>query len=211
MATPSPASPGSAVTSVRPADDSPATLYGMHHVAWVTDDIEKTIDFYTRVMRLPLVNVVADDQIPSTGEPFPYIHIFFRLGDGSTLAFFEAPGIPPIPRYEHPAHVTFTHIALGVNTRADVLEWARWLRQNGVEVIEHDHGIIHSLYFFDPNGIRLELTTTIDETWNAQEDSARRAAQRWIDTKRDAQARGEDVIAALRALAPPRRPEVRGV
>ena len=165
---------------------------GHHHLAWVTHDVEKTVDFYTRVLRMPLVNAVADDHIPSTGEPHPYIHIFFRLGDGSTLAFFEAPGVPRFEAPTHPANVAFNHVALGVADRAAIRTWRDWLRACGVDVIEHDHGIIHSLYFFDPNGVRLEITTTIDPLWNDRESEATRSVNEWVRVKNEARAAGDD-------------------
>lgn len=174
---------------------------GHHHLAWVTHDVEATVDFYTRVLRMPLVNAVADDHIPSTGEPHPYIHIFFRLGDGTTLAFFEAPGVPVFERPTHPAYVAFNHVALRVDSRADIAVWAGWLKACGVDFIEHDHGIIHSLYFFDPNGVRMEITTTIDPEWNNREASATGAVEQWVRTKKEAAASGRDVGEALRELA----------
>ena len=60
----------------------------LNHVAWVTSDIVGTVDFYTRIMGMPLASTVFDDKVPSTGDDFPYFHIFFRMGDGSTIAFF---------------------------------------------------------------------------------------------------------------------------
>lgn len=179
----------------------PAAPAGHHHMAWVTYDIEATVEFYVRILRTPLVNAVSDDRIPSTGEPLPYIHIFFRLADGTTLAFFEAPGVPPQAPPVHPAHIAFNHVALAVPGREEIRQWHRWLTQNGVDVIEHDHGIIHSLYFFDPNGIRLEITTTIDPRWNDREDEAASAVTEWIAAKNAARARGSDVNEALADLA----------
>ena len=61
----------------------------LHHLAYVTGDTEATAEFYTGVLGLPLVNAVVDDHVPSTKEALPYIHSFFRLGTGETIAFFE--------------------------------------------------------------------------------------------------------------------------
>ena len=69
----------------------------LDHFAPVTPDAEATVDFYTRVMNMKFVQALVGGKIPSTGEPIPYFHIFLRLGDGSTLAFFEAPGLPDRP------------------------------------------------------------------------------------------------------------------
>ena len=102
----------------------------------------------------------------------------------------------------HAVYRTFEHLALEVPTRADVEAWRAWLTANGLDVIDNDHGIIYSIYFRDPvNDIRLEITTTIDATWNDQETSARAALEEWTRTKREAAAAGEDVTKALCALA----------
>jgi catechol 2,3-dioxygenase-like lactoylglutathione lyase family enzyme len=193
-----------AVVQSTVADEALAPLgppSGHHHLAWVTHDVEATVDFYTRILKTPLVNAVTDDRIPSTGDPQPYIHIFFRLGDGSTLAFFEAPGTPVFEKPTHPAYTAFNHVALAVPDRKHIYAWKKWLVGNGVDVIEHDHGIIHSLYFFDPNGVRLEITTTIDPDWNNREEAAKTSVDEWVATKLEALRTGQDVTDALCALA----------
>ncbi len=174
----------------------------LHHLAYMTQDTEATAAFYTDVLGLPLVNAVLDDHVPSTKEPLPYFHSFFRLGTGETIAFFECPGTPPPGPKPHPAYYTFEHLALEVPTRADVEAWHAWLTANGLSVISNDHGIIYSIYFRDPvNDIRLEITTTIEPDWNAREVSAKTALDEWAAAKREARASGQDVNAALRAVA----------
>ena len=68
----------------------------LSHVAYMTRDTAATTDFYSRILGMELVNAVLDDAIPSTGDPVPYFHSFFRMSDGSTIAFFEAPELPPL-------------------------------------------------------------------------------------------------------------------
>ena len=69
----------------------------LNHLAYVTHDTAATVQFYTEVMQMPLVEAVMHARVPSTGDPFPYVHFFFRMQDGSTIAFFEAVGLPPRP------------------------------------------------------------------------------------------------------------------
>jgi len=177
-----------------------------HHLAYSTHDTRATIEFYTRVMGMPLVGAVIDDRIPSTRDPYTYLHTFFRMGDGACLAFFESPGVPGMPAYEHPALRIFNHLALEVTTRADVDRWYDWLTANGLEVLRVDHGIIYSIYFFDPvNHIRLELTATIDPSWNDRAEQAREAVEQWFEVKHRAEADERDVGAALREFAQARR------
>src|SRR6202011_6145948 len=113
----------------------------LNHLAWVTHDVGATADFYIRVMGMELASTVYGDKVPSTGDVFPYFHIFFRMQDGSTIAFFEAPGLPQRPDVTHPAYEIFDHIALQANSREEVTEWHEWLTANKVDVIgptDHD-------------------------------------------------------------------------
>lgn len=174
----------------------------LNHVAYVTHDAAATADFYTRILGMELVSTVLDDSIPSTGDPFPYFHLFFRLGDGSTVAFFESPGLPPAAEPTHPAYEIFDHLALQVETREEVHRWRDWLVENGIEVIgPTDHkGLILSIYFHDPNGYRLELTTPLDQNWNDHVDRARHDLHRWVSVKEQASRDGVDVREALLQL-----------
>ena len=175
----------------------------LNHAAWVTHDALATHHFYTRIMGMELASTVIDDHVPSTGEEFPYFHIFFRMGDGSTFAFFEAPGLPPAAKSTHPAYDTFNHIALQAKDRAEIERWHAWLTQNGIDVIGPvDHkGLILSIYFHDPNGIRLEITTPIDKNWNRHTDSAVQDLRMWVEAKEAARREGRDVTQAMIDLA----------
>jgi catechol 2,3-dioxygenase-like lactoylglutathione lyase family enzyme len=190
-----------AATTERPGL-RPATVSRLHHLAYVTHDTEATVAFYTKVLGMPLVNAVLDDKVPSTGAEYPYFHSFFRMASGETIAFFECPGIPPAPPKAHPAYDDFEHLAMEVDSRAEVERWRQWLEQNGLKVWHADHGIIYSIYFFDPvNRIRLEITATQQANWNDRGEAAHAALAEWNATKRAASAAGEDVATALRALA----------
>jgi catechol 2,3-dioxygenase-like lactoylglutathione lyase family enzyme len=179
----------------------------LNHLAYVTPDSQATAEFYTRVMGMELVNAVMDDRIPSTGEAFPYLHTFFRLGDGSTIAFFESPGLPARPPVSHPAYVIFDHLAFQVDSAQAVRGWKEWLVSNGVEVLGPvDHGILLSIYFFDTiNNLRLEITTPLVTDWNDRGEDAQRDLEAWIEAKRRAAAEGRDVSAEICATISHRR------
>lgn len=132
----------------------------LNHLAYVTHDVAATADFYTRILGMELASTIFDDHVPSTGEDFPYFHIFFRMADGSTIAFFECTDLPAPAKSTHPAYDTFNHVALQVADQEELRRWCGWLKQCGVDVLGPvDHkGMIESIYFHDPNGIRLELT-----------------------------------------------------
>jgi catechol 2,3-dioxygenase-like lactoylglutathione lyase family enzyme len=178
----------------------------LHHAAWVTQDAAATADFYTRVLGMELASTVMDDRVPSTGDAFPYFHIFFRMADGSTIAFFEGPDIPPRIAASHPAYDVFDHFAMQLPSREAVEEWRDWLIANGVDVVgPTNHGIIYSIYFHDPNGLRLELTTSLDPQWNHHTEQAQADLRDWVATKEQAKREGKDVSAALLQLIHERR------
>ena len=180
----------------------PSAPIQLHHVAYVTGDTAATVDFYTRVMGMEFVAAVLDDALPSTKEPVPYFHSFFKMGSGETMAFFEAPDLPAPSPDSHPAYRTFRHLALGVASPAEVDAWKEWLVANGIDVIGPvDHGIIYSLYFFDPSGVRLELTVDLDPQWRANHEGASSSLEEWNELKSHAAATNTDVAAALDDLA----------
>lgn len=171
----------------------------LNHAAWVTHDVAATYDFYTRIMGMEIASTVIDDKVPSTGDDFPYFHIFFKMKDGSTFAFFEAPGLPAPAKSTHPAYDIFNHIALEVSSREDVMKWYDWLKENGLDVVgPTDHkGLILSIYFHDPNGVRLEITTPLDKDWNNHTATAKEDFALWVGTKEKARAEGKDVVQEL--------------
>lgn len=138
---------------------TPVPVRGLHHFAWRCRDSEETRRFYEDLLGLPLVHVIKSDVVPSTGEHCPYVHIFFQMRDGSYIAFFDLGDyVKALPSPNTPDWVN--HIALRVDSQADLLAAKARLQAAGVEVLGvTDHHIIESIYFFDPNGIRLELTT----------------------------------------------------
>jgi catechol 2,3-dioxygenase-like lactoylglutathione lyase family enzyme len=171
----------------------------LNHLAYVTHDVAATADFYTRILGMELASTIFDDHVPSTGEDFPYFHIFFRMADGSTIAFFECTDLPAAAKSTHPAYDTFNHVALQAENSAQIREWREWLVKNGVEVIGPvDHkGMIESIYFHDPNGIRLELTTPLDSEWNRHTKQGYEDLKLWVDTKEKAKREGRDPAKAL--------------
>lgn len=134
-----------------------APINGLHHFAYRCRDAEETRHFYEDILGLPLFHYIQKDVVPSTGEYCPYVHIFFRMTDGSCLAFFDlGDDIAAEPSPNTPAWVN--HIALRVDTVEQLETIKTRLEAHGVEVIGiTDHRIFKSIYFFDPNGIRLEL------------------------------------------------------
>ena len=129
----------------------------IHHVAYRCKDARQTVEWYRDMLNMDFVLAIAEDQVPSTKEPDPYMHVFLDAGGGNVLAFFELPTKPEMGRDPNtPAWVQ--HIAFRVKDRAELLAFKAHLEGKGVDVVGvTDHGAFHSIYFFDPNGHRLEL------------------------------------------------------
>jgi catechol 2,3-dioxygenase-like lactoylglutathione lyase family enzyme len=129
----------------------------IHHVAYRCRDAKETVEWYGKMLNMGFVLAIAEDQVPSTKEPDPYMHIFLDAGGGNVLAFFELPTKPAMGRDPNtPAWVQ--HIAFKVKDRETLLAYKAHLESHGVEVLGvTDHGAFHSIYFFDPNGHRVEL------------------------------------------------------
>src|SRR3954453_3914236 len=160
-------------------------IRGLHHFAWRCRDCEETRAFYEDLLELPLVHVIRADSVPSTGEHSPYVHIFFRMADGSHLAFFDlGDDVAAEPSPNTPAWVN--HIALRVDSLAALRAAKARLEAAGIAVLGiTDHDIMESIYFFDPNGLRLELTvpTASAETTAGHEREAHAAVEAWTREK----------------------------
>jgi len=138
------------------------SILSLHHAAYRCKDAQQTVDFYTKVLDLEFAMAMAEDTVPSTGEHSPYMHIFFRMADGSCVAFFELPEAAPMGRDPNtPEWVQ--HLALRVADEAALLKYKARLEAAGVAVIgPTDHTIFKSIYFFDPSGHRLELSANVE-------------------------------------------------
>ena len=191
----------------RPA---PAAIQQLHHYAYKARDAEETRHFYEDILGLPLYHIIQSDYVPSTGEYCPYTHFFFRLQDGSFIAFFDlGDDVKPLPSPNTPLWVN--HISFRVNTVQDLENTKTRLQAHGIEVLGvTDHHIFKSIYFFDPNGIRLELTAQLADAAQMHKDSTV-AHQRLSDwTARKEQWRKERAAGnAAHTLKPPTndRPE----
>ena len=129
----------------------------IHHVAYRCRDAKETVEWYRKHLDMEFVLAIAEDRVPSTKAPDPYMHLFMDAGGGNILAFFEIPNSPPMGRDPNtPDWVQ--HIALKVASVDDLHAAKARLEAAGIEVIGiTDHTIFQSIYFRDPNGHRVEL------------------------------------------------------
>jgi catechol 2,3-dioxygenase-like lactoylglutathione lyase family enzyme len=160
-------------------------IRGLHHNAYRCRDSAETRAFYEDFLGLPLAGALAIAET-KTGRATQALHTFFRLGDGSYLAFFEVPDMP----FEFKAQHDFDlHIALEVGH--EVLEpmlakgRAAGIETRGIS----DHGFIDSIYFRDPNGYVIELTAKRpghDEKMDPARNEARAVLEQWQARKQEA-------------------------
>jgi lactoylglutathione lyase len=129
----------------------------IHHVAYRCKDAKQTVEWYQKYLNMNFVLAIAENEVPSTKEPDPYMHVFLDAGQGSILAFFELPTKPAMGRDMNTPEWT-QHLALQVETMEELLEAKAKLEADGIHVVgPTDHTIFKSIYFFDPSGHRLEL------------------------------------------------------
>ncbi|WP_119154101.1 VOC family protein [Caldimonas tepidiphila] len=158
----------------------------IHHVAYRCRDAKETVDWYRKHLDMDLVLAIAEDRVPSTKAPDPYMHLFLDAGGGNVLAFFELPNSPEMGRDPNtPEWVQ--HIALQVES-VEVLEQTKAkLESEGIEVVGvTDHAIFKSIYFFDPNGHRLELAanTATPDMLQRLDAVKHEMIEEWSRTKR---------------------------
>jgi glyoxylase I family protein len=158
----------------------------IHHVAYRCNDARETVEFYREMLGMEFILAFSEDHVPSTKEPDPYMHVFLDAGGGNVLAFFELPTRPPMGSDPNtPAWVQ--HIAFEVDNMEALTDAKRRLEAQGMEVLgPTDHGLFKSIYFFDPNGHRLELAANVGSA--QQLARAREVApamlEEWSRTKR---------------------------
>ncbi len=184
----------------------PAKLGGLHHTAFRCRDAEQTRWFYEDVLGLPAAAGLILDVVPGTGANNPYMHIFFELGDGNYLAFFDAPG-DAVPAGFNRKDSFDMHIAIQVATEQEMLAMQARIQSFGIKCAGPlDHHFVKSVYMYDPNGIQVEITvrTADHDTIMATEKKALPALlEQWTQRTRAAkEAKFGAAALDLRGAAP---------
>lgn len=158
-------------------------IQGLHHNAYRCRDSEQTRRFYEGFLGLPLAETLEIGETKS-GRKTETLHTFYELGDGSYLAFFEAPDMPFEFKAQHDYDL---HIALEVDSQTLHDMFAKG-KAAGIETRGiSDHGFIHSIYFRDPSGYVIELTAKMPGHAGAMDpahNGAREKLDRWTAGKR---------------------------
>ena len=131
---------------LRAADQRPpSSARGLHHVAVLSADVERTIRFYQDVLEFPLTEIFENRDYKGSN------HFFFDIGNGNLLAFFDFPGLDLGP---------YAEVLGGLHHMAISVEPSRWERLKGnldAAGVPYQMESGTSIYFRDPDGARMEL------------------------------------------------------
>jgi catechol 2,3-dioxygenase-like lactoylglutathione lyase family enzyme len=159
-------------------------IKGLHHNAYRCRDSEETRAFYEDFLGLKLAEAF-EIKTTKTGRQTGVLHSFYEMGDGSFLAFFEAPDRPFEFKDQHDFDL---HIALEVEYTELEAMFAKG-KAAGIETRGiANHGFIDSIYFRDPNGYVIELTakTAGPEVMAEKAENAHAALEAWQSSKKAA-------------------------
>lgn len=162
-------------------------LHGIHHSAYRCRDAEETRRFYEDILGLKLRTALIAEEEPGSGRALQFQHLFFEMGDGRYIAFFDEPGGATPKKFNTKNPFDF-HIAFEAGSMEELLAFQQHLDANGVTAHGPvDHGFCHSIYFYDPNGLALEITTrdaTHESYMRESETHAHADVQTWVEKTR---------------------------
>jgi catechol 2,3-dioxygenase-like lactoylglutathione lyase family enzyme len=176
------------------------TLKGVHHAAYRCRDAEETRQFYEDILGLPLKAALVFEEEPGSGRPLPYMHLFFEMGDGNFVAFFDVPDGAHSGKFKMKWGMDL-HFAMEAKNHDEMMAFKARLDGAGVPCFGPiDHHFVHSIYFYDPNGINVEITCRDgehDAIMASEAASARQVIADW--TARTAAQKADNAVAAAKA------------
>ncbi|CAA0079054.1 Uncharacterised protein [Zhongshania aliphaticivorans] len=163
-------------------------LHNIHHAAYRCRDAEQTRWFYEDILGLKLAAAFEEDIDfgEGLGRNRHFLHIFFEMGDGNYLAFFDEPSISKEEDFARKDSFDM-HLALEAENMDDLLAWHKHINDAGKTCLGPvDHGFVHSVYMYDPNGIQVEITCRASDQSIMQQhnDHARASLADWTQKTR---------------------------
>lgn len=172
------------MNNIGPLPSDLPVLHNIQHSAYRCRDAEQTRWFYEDVLGLPLAAALTLERDEADGENVEFMHLFFEMGDGNHIAFFDEPTHASVDNFKK-RHGFDIHIAFEAPSQSVLELWRQRLQRAGVQFSTIDHGFLHSLYFYDPNGIRLEITWKTPSYASQMEGERAAAHQKIVEwTKR---------------------------
>ena len=171
--------------------DRLTALGNIHHAAYRCRDAEQTRWFYEDILGLKLAAAFEEDIDfgENLGRNRHFLHIFFELGDGNYLAFFDEPAVSTESDFARKDSFDM-HIALEAESHQAMLDWQAHINQAGKTCLGPvDHGFVQSVYMYDPNGIQVEITSRVDgysDIMKSHENHAKANLDAWTAKTRDA-------------------------
>ena len=154
----------------------------IHHSAYRCRDAEQTRWFYEDVLGLKTKAALVLDEISGTEIPREYMHLFFEMPDGNFIAFFDEPNNATPQHFDHKDGLDL-HVAFEIEKQDDLEGWKEKIKAAGIKCVGPiDHGFVHSIYMYDPNGIQVELTSTdkkYDEILDNKEARVKQEFAEW--------------------------------
>lgn len=158
-------------------------LHNVHHAAYRCRDAEQTRWFYQDILGLKLAAAFEEDIDfgEGLGRNRHFLHIFFELGDGNYLAFFDEPGISKEDDFARKDSFDL-HIALEAESHEAMMAWHKRINDAGKTCLGPiDHGFVQSMYMYDPNGIQVEITCKVDDYQRIMKQHANTAPRQLAD------------------------------
>lgn len=152
----------------------PEAKLRLDHLAYPVSDVGKAWQFYSEVLGLPLIGAESGDDWGGR----PWLMMIFGLSDARQIALCALRGAQPVASRALPADTR--HFAFSVDTETEYSAWKRRLASHGVRFDEEDHGTQQSLYFADPDGTVLEITTPASAAAKGSGARARGVIERWL-------------------------------
>jgi len=170
---------------VQPAIFPP--LKNFHHVAFRFRDAQETRAFYEGILGMPMTAALALDEISGTNTKLEYLHLFFQMSDGNYLAFFDAPDTATEEHFKKKSGFN-RHLAIETESLGALETFKEKLKAHGIEFWGPlDHGFVKSIYFYDPNGINVEITARTAQYEEILADEKRKLESemsKWIEKTR---------------------------